>query len=431
MKSKSIKAMISGVLLCTTFLYTTPVLAYTKDETVYSKLNNNGVNYNTIVSTHIKNTENEELLKDLSDLINIENTNGDETYTKEENAIIWNAKKHDIYYKGESKKELPIECKVEYELNGNKISANDIIGKDGKIKVIINYTNKDEHIININGKAEKLYTPFVVVAGTIINNENNKNIEITNGKVIDDGDKTIALGMAFPGLQESLNISKSNLELPSSIEISMDATDFQMNSIINLVTPKVIETDDIEAFNKLDEIYSKIETLQTSSQEIEEGANTLKEGTTVYSEKSKEFESAMGKMSQGVSSASNSYKQIDNGVQTLNESSIELENGARAISEGIGLVENNIYAISKSLETAETGSVDLVNGIETLETGVDSIISSVSKIEVPDNSEIIQSLNELISANTNMISSLSSTNNVLEAKYEEEASEEILEQIKQ
>ena len=63
-------------------------------------------------------------------------------------------------------------------------------------------------MVNINGKTQKLYTPFVVVAGTMINNKNNRNIEVSNGKVIDDGIKTVVLGVALPGLQESLNISK-------------------------------------------------------------------------------------------------------------------------------------------------------------------------------------------------------------------------------
>ena len=34
-----------------------PVMAYTKEESVYSKLDNNGIAYQTIVSNHLKNTE--------------------------------------------------------------------------------------------------------------------------------------------------------------------------------------------------------------------------------------------------------------------------------------------------------------------------------------------------------------------------------------
>lgn len=42
------------MLLVTMSLYATPVFAYSKDETVYSKLNSEGNSYKTIVSTHLK-----------------------------------------------------------------------------------------------------------------------------------------------------------------------------------------------------------------------------------------------------------------------------------------------------------------------------------------------------------------------------------------
>ena len=59
--NKVISKVISGTLLCSMVGYTLPVFAYTKDETVYSKLDSDGNNYKTIVSTHIKNTENADL----------------------------------------------------------------------------------------------------------------------------------------------------------------------------------------------------------------------------------------------------------------------------------------------------------------------------------------------------------------------------------
>ena len=129
--NKVISNVISGTLLCSMVGYALPVFAYTKDETVYSKLDSEGNNYKTIVSTHIENKENADVINDLSDLINIKNTSGDETYTQNGNKFVWNANKNDIYYQGESLKELPIECNVKYELDGQEISANDIAGKSG------------------------------------------------------------------------------------------------------------------------------------------------------------------------------------------------------------------------------------------------------------------------------------------------------------
>ena len=280
MNNKVISKIISGTLLCSMVGYTLPVFAYTKDETVYSKMDSNGKNYKTIVSTHIKNTENADLINDLSDLLNVKNTSGDETYTQDGNKFVWNANKNDIYYQGESSKELPIECNVKYELDGKELSANEIAGKSGKVKITLQYTNKEERIVDINGKKVKMYVPFVVVAGTIIENENARNIEVSSGKVVDDGTKTVIVGMAMPGLQESLGISSDEIDIPNNIEITMDATNFETSSIMSYVTPKVLEEDDLKVFDNLDEIYGQVNTLQTSMNQIQDGANTLKDGTT-------------------------------------------------------------------------------------------------------------------------------------------------------
>lgn len=280
MNNKVISKIISGTLLCSMVGYTLPVFAYTKDETVYSKMDSNGKNYKTIVSTHIKNTENADLINDLSDLLNVKNTSGDETYTQDGNKFVWNANKNDIYYQGESSKELPIECNVKYELDGKELSANEIAGKSGKVKITLQYTNKEERTVDINGKKVKMYVPFVVVAGTIIENENARNIEVSSGKVVDDGSKTVVVGMAMPGLQESLGLSDDEVEIPSNVEITMDATNFETSSIMSYVTPKVLEEDDLNVFDNLDEIYGQVNTLQTSMNQIQDGANTLKDGTT-------------------------------------------------------------------------------------------------------------------------------------------------------
>ena len=280
MNNKVISKIISGTLLCSMVGYTLPVFAYTKDETVYSKMDSNGKNYKTIVSTHIKNTENADLINDLSDLLNVKNTSGDENYTQDGNKFVWNANKNDIYYQGESSKELPIECNVKYELDGKELSANEIAGKSGKVKITLQYTNKEERTVDINGKKVKMYVPFVVVAGTIIENENARNIEVSSGKVVDDGSKTVVVGMAMPGLQESLGLSDDEVEIPSNVEITMDATNFETSSIMSYVTPKVLEEDDLKVFDNLDEIYGQVNTLQTSMNQIQDGANTLKDGTT-------------------------------------------------------------------------------------------------------------------------------------------------------
>ena len=421
MNNKVISKIVSGTLLCSMVGYTLPVFAYTKDETVYSKLDASGSNYKTIVSTHIENTENEELIKDLSDLLNVKNTSGDETFTQDGSTFTWNANKNDIYYQGESQKDLPIECKVKYELDGKELSANEIAGKSGKVKITLQYTNKEERTVTVNGKKVKMYVPFVVVAGTIVKNENNQNITISNGKVINDGTKTTVIGMAMPGLQESLGVSANEVEIPSNIEITMDATDFETNGIFSYVTPKVLEEEDINAFDKLDEIYAQVNTLQSSMNQIQEGANTLKDGAESYSEKSQEFNNAMNQVSEGVSSVNSNYSQIDTGITTINQGSTSLKNGAEQLNAGIGELSSQLTSMPDSIEALYAGSTQVLNGLNDtqangkttpgLVTGVNTIVESLQK----SNEGLNTALENLSATSQGTIDALTANNKTLKA----------------
>jgi len=178
MKKSLGKKIVSSVLLGTICTYTiAPVMANTKDETVYSKVKQNGEFYSTIVTDKISNDDNLSLLEDMTNLLNIENTNGDERFTRDGDKIIWDSNGNKIQYQGTTEKELPVKMNIKYELDEKEISADEIAGKSGKVKVTIEYINKDEHNVKVNGKWVKMYTPFVAIAGTILDNKKMENIQ--------------------------------------------------------------------------------------------------------------------------------------------------------------------------------------------------------------------------------------------------------------
>ena len=308
------KKMISGLLLFTITSYMTiPVFATSKSETVYSNLDSNGKAYKTIVSTQLTNEDKLNEITDISNLLNIENTNGDETFKKEGNQVIWDSNGNNIYYKGESDKQLPVECKITYELNGKEISAEELKGKSGNVKIKINYTNNKKHIVSVNGKQVTMYTPFIIVAGTKIDNAKNKNIQITNGKIVDNGESTLAVGIAMPGMQENIGISKSKIDIPEGIEISMETEEFEMGNIIAVVAVKGIDED---LTSDLNSMYSQINELSNASNQIVAGANQLKDGTT-------ELVNGVDQLKEGTGTAYAGSKQIKNEVE---ESTKNLKN---------------------------------------------------------------------------------------------------------
>lgn len=406
----------ASILLGTMLVYTLPVAAFTKDETVYTNAKSNGEQYQTIVTDHLINEEDEKLLKDMTNLLNIENTSGDEKFTQDGESLVWEADSNDIYYKGETNQELPVKLNIKYELDGKEISSDEIVGKSGKVKITISFENKEEHEVQINGKTEKMYTPFVVATGTYINNDNNKNIEVTNGKAIDDGSKTMVVGLTFPGMQESLNIDKDTLEIPTSIEITMETTNFEMNNIINYTTPKLIEDSELDIFSKLDDIYSKVETLQSASKQIENGAKTLSDVTTTYVEKSEEFNQALNKFSNGVSSANTSYSSIDAGIKNLNSSVPDLTSGTKSLSDNLGAVNNGVKTMSDMLDGSQESMNNLKSGAQSVSGGLTQLSTAM---KTTDYTEQINKINSQIDTNAKMITTLNTTTEQLSKVLED------------
>ena len=320
--NKIIKKVVSGMALCTMLTYTMPILAYTNEETIYSKLNTSGEVYKNIVSTITENEEGTQTLQEETD------------------------------------KELPVDCKVTYVLDGKEMSADEIAGKSGKVKLILEYTNKLENKANISGKEETIYTPFLVVSGLIINNDNNKNIEISNGKIINNGDKSIVVGFSLPGMNESLQLS-DDIDIPNKIEISMDATNFETGNIMSFATPKILEDGSLDdIYDKLDEVYSQVSDLETASGELEDGTVTLRDGIITLNDGTKTLNNGAQTLNKGA-------QDLNSGIKTLNSGAQDLNSGAKSLNEGA-------QDLNSGIKTLNGGAQDLKNGTDRKSTRLNS-----------------------------------------------------------
>ena len=393
------KVIASSLVLALGTINAVPVFAYSKDETVYTKANANGSSYQTIVSEHLKNSDNAELLKDMSTLLNIKNTNGDEEASQNGTSLEWKTSGNDIYYQGNTDKELPLDCTIKYELNGEEIAPNDLIGKSGNVKITIEYTNREERFVNINGKSEKMYVPFVVMAGTMLDNTKMKNIEVTNGKVLDNGQKTVVVGLACPGLIESLGLEDEDLPDLNKVEISFEATDFEMENIMSYATPKIFDDADISAMDKLDEVYSQINDLKSASTQLVEGAKTLQDGTEEYVSKSSEFADGLETFNQGINTATNSYNKIDEGIDSVNSNISTIKNGANKLNKGASDLSDGLNSLQTGVSAGKEQAVSsLEESSKTLSAGIDQIIAGKEQVIENANSKLAEGLKTGVSS---------------------------------
>ena len=327
---------------------------------------------------------------------------------------IWKAEGEDIYYQGNTKKELPIGCKITYRLDNRKVEKDEIVGKSGIVKIEFEFTNKEAREVVIDGKKQTIYVPFIVGMGTVFDNEKNKNIKITNGKVIDNGDKSIVLGFALPGMQESLGIDKNTVDIPSSVEITMEAKDFEMNEIYCFATPKIIDEKDLDIFNKIDKIYSMTNELKDGSNQLvqgtvklADGANKLNSGTIQLA---KELNVPIAKYEnarKNLASKEELEEKIVNIISTeMNKLMPELKSLAK--DEAKSVVKNNLKGANgleaKTVETALNYSKEAIN------TKLDEIKNRELEINISDEllakikSDVEGALKKVISEYVNKVS---------------------------
>lgn len=314
-----------------------------KDETVYVLAGADGSVQKIIVSDWLKNELDSASLTDKSGLSNIENVKGDESYSiNGDNMTVWDAQGNDIYYQGDIQKELPVGLTVRYTLNGKAVSPEQLKGQSGKVTIRFDYENRQYETVQINGQNQRIYVPFAMLTGMILDSDTFRNVTVTNGKLVNDGDRTVVVGLAFPGLQENLNLSRDQLSIPSSVEITADVTDFSLGMTVTLACNDLFsQLGDVD-LGSLDAAGS-LNKLTDAMDQLLNGSSALYDGLTTLLDKSGELAAGVEELAQGAAA-------IKAGADSLDEGAAELKAGLADLSEGLNKLSANSAALNGGAE---------------------------------------------------------------------------------
>ena len=305
-----------------------------KEETVYVLANADGSVQKIIVSDWLKNPAGANSINDISELDGIENVKGDEAYTMNPNNMrVWDAKGNDIYYQGTTQKALPVDVSISYQLDGKPISAEDLAGKSGRVTIRFSYQNNQKETIEIDGKKETVYVPFVMLTGAVLDNDVFSNVQISNGKLLSDGDRSVVMGFAMPGLQESLNLDKRKLEIPDYVELTADVKDFRLDTTLTVASNDIfnhLDLEDLDAQN----LTSAISQLNDAALELVDGSSQLYNGLSALLEKSGELISGIDQLASGAGN-------LNSGAADLYSGASDLNSGASQLSSGLGELNSN------------------------------------------------------------------------------------------
>jgi len=326
-----------------------------KDETVYVIAGADGRVKKIIVSDWLKNTLSSDKITDVTELKNAENIKGDESYTLGgDNTLVWDAGGNDIYYQGTIEKELPVSMTVSYKLDGKTVSPDELAGKSGKVTFRFDYKNNQYEMVKINGKDEKIYVPFAMMTGMMLDNSKFTNIEVSNGKVINDGDRTIVVGLAFPGLQENLDLDREDIEIPSYLEVTADVKDFSLGMTVT-VAANIFNEADTEKIDSISDLTGSAADLNDAMSKLLDGSSSLYDGLCTLLDKSGELVSGINKLADGAAKLKSGAYSLDGGAKKLAEGAEDLSAGLDTLAANNSQLNEGAEKVFESLlSTAET-----------------------------------------------------------------------------
>ena len=312
----------------------------TKDETVYVLANAEGEAKRVIVSDWLTNPDGE---KDLADATTLKDAKAVKGSAFLKDGVWYNADGADVYYQGDAEDALPVNLTVSYTLDGEAKTAAEMTGRSGRVTIRV--------ACDVKETKDGVKVPFAALTAALLDNDVFTNIEVTNGKFLDDGDRTVVVGWALPGLQETLKLDAETVTLPEYVEISADAKNFEAPTTLTVVT---------------NELFSAVDVDSIDATELTENVDKLKDG--------------MAQLKDGASRLADGVSDLNDGAKTLADGATELKNGAEALKEGANPLGDGASQLNDGAKALETGSAQLTEGLNTLTANNEALASGATKL---------------------------------------------------
>lgn len=354
-----------------------------KTETVYSVLNSDGSISDTIVSSWLHDEDGINNIKETLNLTDVKNIKSNEKPSKDGNTYTWNAKGNDVYYEGTATKQLPVSVKIRYELDGQEMSAKDMEGKSGHLKLMISFTNNYSEVKNINGKSIVIHPSYL--AGGMLNMSTGKfsNVKCESGKIVNDGTNEMLAFANIPGLNETLKsagLDKVNNQLGISDDVTVEAdvNDFDLGSIMVGMTNEIDLASELGEIGSVSELTDGIDQLMEADNQLIDGSKQLYDGTTQLKEQAAPL-----------TGSSDQVRQLSAGAIQLNDGVKALQTGLTAYTNGVDTLaagSQQLYGIPQGVSQIQTGvSGNLSQGKTNLLDGATQLNEGLKQLEAQVN----------------------------------------------
>lgn len=415
--NKNIKVMGSVILSAVLAQSMLPLHVYAledenptqKTETVYAVLNADGSISDTIVSSWLHDDDGIHNIKETLDETDVENVKTDEEPKVDGNVYTWNSKHNDIYYQGKTTKQLPIEVKITYELDGHQLSAKEVSGQSGHLKLTIHFENLESKTVYADGKAITVHPSFLAGGLLTLNADHYKNVSCSNGKIVNDGTNEVLAFANVPGLagtlqEAGLNKIIDQLHISDDTVIETDVKDFDLGSIMIAMTSE-ISLDELAGQLSIGDLTGGIDQLVSASDQLLDGSKQLYEGTTELKEGAKPLTSATPQI-----------QQLADASTQLHTGSSLLLDGIKAYTQGVTQLDKGnqkLTAIPAAMQQTVQGSTSLSQGSQKLQEGLAQLEEQVNGLDKNTLSKLTQAMNTTKQELTTLQTQLSTSKETL------------------
>ena len=328
-----------------------------KSETVYAVLDAEGNKEKVVVNEWLTNKNGAKEISDTSDLKNIKNTSGNQKFTKDGDKVTWKADGSDIHYQGTTGKQLPVDVAVSYYLNGEQVSAKDIAGKSGDVEIHFDYKVNRSELAD----GSSVTKPYTMASAVMLDNSHFTNVTVDNGKVVNDGNTSMCIGIAFPGLAGNLGLGATGVSIPDSVVIKAHTDKFQIDGTYTAAMSGVMSDIDTSATgnveSKVSQLESGLDQLVSASDKLMSGTDQLKAGIDQLNAGAGTLNSKTGDLTSGAKQVADGAGQVNAGVSELNSKTYAMARGAEQVSEGATQLDKNVQAAVDQINTQLQGAI--------------------------------------------------------------------------
>lgn len=344
------KRFFSLMLALLVMLSSSACAETTKHERAYAVLGADGTPITVIDNIRLEDTENAATLEDATLLENVENVGGQETFTREGDALLWQTDGKNIVYQGTSDKAPYVTPVVRLTLDGAPATAEDVKNGEGDLAVEVAYETSVD-------------APFLALTVLPLEEDALTDIAIDHGAVLSDGSRTVLIGWAAPGLDE-------RMELPDSFTVTAHADHADLSWMMTFASAQPIEilcqelTDDVaDVQDWVDSLTDGLTALR-DDQEIEgddEIAEAMKDLRTLFDGAAALSDGAQA-LADGAASADEGAAALESGLSTLTANNEALNQGAEALFSAIldtanaQLAASGLDAAGIALPTLDAGN---------------------------------------------------------------------------